>query len=80
MQPRDRYSKKPASPKQILAIRKLWARIEQSDEPARWKRRMATFTYGAFLRSVRYDSICEHLGVAWLGMWVGILPDGSTHT
>ena len=37
-------------------------------------------TIAAFRRRVHYNSLCNYWSINWCGMYVGIEPDGYTHT
>jgi hypothetical protein len=76
---RDKYDAKPATPNQILSLRRLWQRVETCDNPEFEKGKMGTANYDAFLETVIYSHM-ECLLVNWLGMTIGIEPDGYTHS
>jgi len=61
---------KRATKAQLTALLRLYNRVSNKPAP----------TFLAFRRAAQWECCGDALLVQWCGMWVGIEPDGYTHS
>lgn len=45
-----------------------------------WRRNPCGMRFAEFLDSAHLNVLCDYVSVVWCGMFVGIEPDGYSHT
>ena len=71
-----------ATPAQMDALRAVWRRelLSWRDPNQRRAGNERAMTYGEFQAFAQYSSLTGCIMVPWLNMWLGIEPDGYTHS